>query len=186
VREGISAFHFAGVPKPWLFTNQMCGGCWPSPHLIYKKYLPYKESYLLSKMLLGAQNELFNSFKQVVNEFFGVNLICVEKTVSDIELFLESQKQQTQSTTTSQFYFVEVGNKIVINNTGQPDEIVKDIHQNQPDKADGIFYISVKDEHIHIKRKNLFDLDHLVFPSKESEVNFQKIILAYVFLEYLC
>ena len=57
-KQNISAIHFAGVPKPWLFSNQLAGGCWPSPNELYKNYLPYPSVLRLNRKLLDTHNSL--------------------------------------------------------------------------------------------------------------------------------
>jgi len=185
VKENISALHFAGVPKPWLFTNQLSGGCWPSPNSMYKKYLPYKESYILSKSLLDEHKMEMDLLKNVLNDIFSVNLIFTSKTVSNIEAFFTSHIQESASNYTSPMYYIVIGGNIVMNNTGQTEDIVKHIHSKQPEQSDGIFFISSVEEKLFIIKKNLLGPDTIKFSSKENEVNFKKLIYAYVFLELL-
>jgi lipopolysaccharide biosynthesis glycosyltransferase len=186
VKEGISAVHFAGIPKPWLFTNQLHGGCWPSPNFIYKKYLPYKDSMCMSNKLLNVNKDILDLFISVLNDFFSVSCIFVTKDVSEVEQYIKSHLVQTQKTEPSQMYFIVMNGKIILNNTTQPDNIVAHIFTHQPNKLDGIYMISYENTNLRIVRKNLFEMDIGLFVSSDSKNNFIKLVSAYIFLELVC
>ncbi len=185
VNEGVSALHFAGMPKPWLFSNQMCGGCWPSPNSMYKKYLSYKENIELNRTLLDEHKDLMDIFKDVLNDLFSVNLVFTTKKVSDTDTYILSQIKQTPGTDSSSMYFIVIGGKVVINNTGQQDKIVEELFLLYKDASDGIFLLQLKDDQVRVVRKNLFESDVLSFQTKANEYNFKKLVSAYVFLERL-
>jgi len=186
VKESISAIHFAGIPKPWLFTNQLCGGCWPSPSAVYKAYLPYKESIRMSNQLLNVNKNILDLFISVLNDFFSVTCIFVKKDISEVETYIKSHLVKTHATEPSEMYFIVMNGKIILNNTNQTDNSLADILRHQPNRLDGIYQISYTNDHLHMLRKNLLETDIGSFVSSDNKNNFIKIISAYIYLEFLC
>jgi hypothetical protein len=106
--------------------------------------------------------------------------------MSDFDKYLKLQLAQTLTKETSSHNFIVIGGNIVMNNTNQTDDVIQYIYSTQPEKLDGIFSISCIEENIHIKRRNLVELETINFFSKENEINFKKLLFTYTFLEYLC
>lgn len=184
IKQNISAVHFAGMPKPWLFSNQMSGGCWPAPNAMYKEYLPYTSTLILNKKLLNIYTEQMSQCIRVLNEFFSINLVFIDtnEAYTEFENYLESQCKKTEDSYISHMYYVQVNKKILINTTGLPLNILEKIQENQPDQRDGFYIITHTDEGIYIKRKNILEKIDFIYKTPGEYTNTIRICLAHIFL----
>jgi hypothetical protein len=186
IAEGISAIHFAGIPKPWLFSNQLAGGSYPSPNTIYRQYLPYKEVAYLNTELVPKNPELIKMLIKTANEVLSLNLLFLHKDEYSLEFydFLKNQSESTIDTYVSYKYYVIINNNIIDNDTGIPDEGIEHIVKNQLDKQDGVFILTFMDDSIHINRKNIFEKIKRIDVNDNLEADFRKYSIAHALLSY--
>ena len=126
-------------------------------------------------------------FLTAMNDFFSVNLIFIEtdKPYTELEQYLDEQCRQTSDSYKSMMYYIILNNKIIMNMTGLPEEVVQQIYKIQPEKKDGIYILTQMDGGIHFHRKNLFEeIPHLNLAG-ENHLHFLRLMYAYVFLEKL-
>jgi lipopolysaccharide biosynthesis glycosyltransferase len=188
IKEDISAIHFAGVPKPWLFSNQLAGGSYPSPNSIYKQYLPYKETAYLNKDLVSKHPHLIKILIKAANEILSLNLLFIhmENDSKTFHEFLDSQSRTTSDRYASDKYYVLVNGTIVENRTGIPDEgIEMIIKNNNNNRQDGVYILTLMDDGIHINRKNIFEKIPLADKNDSLDTDFRNYSIAHALLYYL-
>jgi lipopolysaccharide biosynthesis glycosyltransferase len=187
IKEDISAIHFAGVPKPWLFSNQLAGGSFPSPNSIYKQYLPYKENAYLNKDLLAKHPHLVKGLIKTANEVLSLNLLFIhmENDSKRFHEFLDSQSRTTSDTYASDKYYVLLNGNIIENQTGIPDQAIEVIAKDQTNKEDGVYILTIMEDNIHINRKNIFEKIQMLDLNDELDTDFRKYSIAHALLFYL-
>ena len=188
ILEGVSAIHFAGVPKPWLFTNQLGGGCWPSPNELYKQYLPYKSTLKLNKVLLQKYNTAMKEFITILNDIFSVNVLFIDSNeqTHTSKKFIEFHCESTPDRYKSEEFYVVFGGKVIYNKSSIQDISLKEIVLNNKEKEDGIYIVSISDSDLYIYRKNLFEKVKYLGIVEEKRDHLIQLLHAYVFLEFLC
>jgi lipopolysaccharide biosynthesis glycosyltransferase len=187
IGEGISAIHFAGVPKPWLFSNQLSGGSYPSPNAIYREYLPYKEVAYLNIEMVPKHPDLIKMLIKTANEVLSLNIVFIHKDENSIAFydFLKHQIESTKDTYISNKYYIVINKNIIDNQTEIPDEGIEQILKNQTDKDDGVYILTLMDDSIHINRKNIFEKIQLIDINDSIDANFRNVSIAHALLSYV-
>lgn len=114
IKEGVSALHFAGTPKPWSISQALSSGNWPSPRDIYRGYLPYKNTLYVSMKLIKTNQDFFKRIKNICQEVFGVDVIVTEDEKSKkVTEYLLAGVEESQITERSNINLRLIGKKIV-------------------------------------------------------------------------